>query len=46
MEPVVRAWDLRLRRAYQRLANNAASSLAFRRVDSVGTLKLCCFAAQ
>jgi hypothetical protein len=30
MELVVRAWDLRPRRARQRLANNAASSIAFR----------------
>lgn len=30
MELVVRAWDLRPRRAHRRLANNAASSIAFR----------------
>src|SRR5205814_8043454 len=30
LELVVRAWDLRPRRVHQRLANNAASSIAFR----------------
>ncbi len=32
-EPVVRAWDLRPRKAHQRLATNAASSLACRHGD-------------